>query len=70
MTPETPAVLLHEVLTAVEAKLHSEFAAMRASNAELAGVLRDLVTVLSAPVTRESVINLPSGPVKMTVKEH
>jgi hypothetical protein len=43
---------------------------MKASHTELIKVLHELIDALNRPVTRESTINLPSGPVTMIVKEH
>lgn len=50
-------------------EMKKDFDAFKASNAALTEALRDLIKVMSAPVTRESTIRLPSGPVSMTVKE-
>jgi hypothetical protein len=36
---------------------------------EVCACLRELCKVMAAPCTRESTINLPSGPVHMTVRE-
>ena len=52
------------------AQLRTELKADRASRTELTKTLHELIEALGRPKTRESVINLPSGPVKMTVKEH
>ncbi|MGB9331492.1 MAG: hypothetical protein WCB10_12055 [Steroidobacteraceae bacterium] len=54
-----------------------EFAALRrmlgpdhqANGYEMAGAVRDLVEQLKRPTKRNSTINLPSGPVHMTVTE-
>jgi outer membrane protein TolC len=52
------------------AQLRTELKADRADRTVLIKTLRELIEALGRPKTRESVINLPSGPVKMRVEEH
>ncbi|MGB9331487.1 MAG: hypothetical protein WCB10_12030 [Steroidobacteraceae bacterium] len=57
-------------LRAELAQLRNELHGFKTAHTELVKVLRELIEALDRPKTRESTINLPSGPVHMTVKEH
>lgn len=57
-----------EILAAITRDLAAD-AKVAESNAELITWVRELVKVMCMPVTRTSRINLPTGPVELTVRE-
>jgi hypothetical protein len=75
--PEVIAALVQGVVSTLEIKMQGEterlLKAVRedvTTDQEIIKELRELVAVLKAPITRTSTIELPTGPVSMTVTEH
>lgn len=76
LTPEMVAAVVAGAVAALKAQMQTETQALlkavtqdRAGDGELIAAVKELVQTLRAPITRVSTINLPSGPVSMTVNE-
>jgi hypothetical protein len=67
--PAHLAGVAHGAVMEVHNKFPKDAASLILAIYENTAAVQALVKVLSAPVTRESTINLPSGPVHMSVRE-